>query len=632
MKDTRARPADPGPCAGMHRPDWIILGLLLTAALVLTLPTALVPDIVTVDPTGCQDLFIFAWNSWWVGQAMLDPDQSPFFSPMLYWPDGVDLAYHTLAPLHSVLFIPFQYVWPGPTGYYIAFNSFLILSFFLASAGMYLLARYVSGARLPSVLAAVYYSYSNFRYANTTRVHVISNDLFPFVFLALLIWLATGKKRYGGLTGLLLMLVVYTSTEYAAYLALLLPIFTVVWIWRRPGEVRLRRVVRPGSLACFLLPIVVGMSIILPPVIAQRGANAHFTKYGPPDRFIANVVDLLLPNAHHPLWGDWAAGVSAQYHYGESTFGLALGWVGMLLVLGYVVAAPGGGKGSRGGAESAEGGEGKWLWVGWGVFCVVLALGPTLQVGHFKGANALFDQMPYKWAWHALPFIRASRRPQRWIALGQMFIAVVIALGAKRLLERFPRRRNAVFAVLLGLMLFEHWGVPFPMATKEIPQLYREIAAHGTKGCVTHMAPPSCCPALLYQIVHGQPVFDLVGFAMPAAVLRAESLPFRETGRSFWMYLLPLRALDSHTANPIRPPPGPMTRRERLDGARRAQEKFSIVYVVVPKGEKRLGEVGVGYDQAREFLEALGPTRMFDDENDTLFIYDQYAVDGRARP
>ena len=132
--------------------------------------------------------------------------------------------------------------------------------------------------------------------------------------------------------------------------------------------------------------------------------------------------------------------------------------------------------------------------------------------------------------------------------------------------------------------------------------------------------------------MHGQPVFDLVGFAMPAAVLRAESLPFRETGRSFWIYLLPLRALDSHTANPIRPPPGPMTRRERLDGARRAQEKFSIVYVVVPKGEKRLGEVGVGYDQAREFLEALGPTRMFDDENDTLFIYDQYAVDVLARP
>src|ERR1700712_1115332 len=50
----------------------------------------------------------FLWSFWWFRQSLVVQHVSPFWTTMLYYPEGVSLRYFTTNTLHALLSIPLQ--------------------------------------------------------------------------------------------------------------------------------------------------------------------------------------------------------------------------------------------------------------------------------------------------------------------------------------------------------------------------------------------------------------------------------------------------------------------------------------------------------------------------------------------
>src|SRR5687768_1234026 len=66
---------------------YTLLSLVLTYPLVTTLGTEVI---------GGGDVWQHIWNLWWVKEALVEGPTNPYFTDLLYYPDGVGLYFHTL--------------------------------------------------------------------------------------------------------------------------------------------------------------------------------------------------------------------------------------------------------------------------------------------------------------------------------------------------------------------------------------------------------------------------------------------------------------------------------------------------------------------------------------------------------
>src|SRR4051812_45280076 len=97
-------PAPRPPAPGLLRHALIFGGYLLLT-LALTYPIA--RDLFTRVPGG-GDAWQHVWNLWWVKHALLDLHTNPYHTSLIYYPDGVNLYFHTLVLMAGLIGIPLQ--------------------------------------------------------------------------------------------------------------------------------------------------------------------------------------------------------------------------------------------------------------------------------------------------------------------------------------------------------------------------------------------------------------------------------------------------------------------------------------------------------------------------------------------
>jgi hypothetical protein len=100
-----------GIASRRNRAVWLREAVILTGygliAILATYPVAW--GFFSAIPGYGQDDFQSLWNFWWVKKAVLDDGASPFFTPMLFYPEGANLAFHTLSFYNTlILGIPLQ--------------------------------------------------------------------------------------------------------------------------------------------------------------------------------------------------------------------------------------------------------------------------------------------------------------------------------------------------------------------------------------------------------------------------------------------------------------------------------------------------------------------------------------------
>jgi len=237
------------------------------------------------------------WGIWWVGHA-LATGQNPFFTPLLFHPDGASLYFQTLNMTNGLLTLPVQWLW-GPLA---AYNAAILLGFVLTGYGAYLLTRSLVGHRGAAVLAGAIYTFCPFHLLKfwEGQLEWVTLQWIPFFLLFLLRAFDSGRLRWRLLAALFLVLVSLTSW-YGSLFSLiatgLIVLLRLPAAWQRGHWQR--------DLVT-LLVVVGGGGLLLLPVLLPALHEAQGCYRWGVDRTprAADALDILLPSDLHPLWGE----------------------------------------------------------------------------------------------------------------------------------------------------------------------------------------------------------------------------------------------------------------------------------------------------------------------------------------
>lgn len=515
-----------------------LLALAAYAALtfLLTLPIGL--KLFTEVPGG-GDAWQNIWNLWWVKQALINLHTNPYYTNLLYYPQGVSLYFHTLVLTDGLIGIPLQLMGLNLIATY---NLIMLLGFLLAGYGAFLLCHYLTGSRWASFVGGIVFAFSPYHFAHLFgHMNLVSLQWVPFYVLLLL--KATDeagtagirgwglrvraeadsppdKQKYSALlyaagAGVLFAVNSYTDWLYAIFLA----IFTGIFLgWRllapserwhfasiglgwREGLVRLI----VGGAAALLL-----VSPVLFPTLAE--AQKGYAQQ-PPRETLVYSSDLLMsfiPSELHPLWGKAIAErIDQMGPYlpikNPSERDVFLGYSVLLL--------------------AAYGVWRRWklrqvrFWTFMAVATWVLSLGPILQIGGKSQFTAFGVTVPMPYLLlYKLPFISIMRTPARLTMLTMLALGVLVAFALSNLIAapsiptarsfRLPRRWSlAVSAAAPLLILFEFLSLPFPTVPPgwNVP-IYEQIAKEPGNFALLELPIRPFGDYMAYQTIHGKPI------------------------------------------------------------------------------------------------------------------------------
>jgi hypothetical protein len=427
------------------------------------------------------------WRLAWVAHQLFT-DPANLFNANIFYSEPRTLAYSDAMLLQGVIATPLIKAGMKPL---LVMNLMFLAGIITSGAGMYLLARRLTGHTVAAVLAAMIFSFAPYR-----ADHNMHLELQWAVWIPLTLWafhrtLSEGRARDGVLTGVFLICQLLSSIYYALFLMATLAIAGVmtVWLWRS----RLTRPVITGFAVGGVLLMIVAV-----PYSQPYRDNARSLGHRPPSEIIlysATPASYLAVTPDHAMLGRWTSGWSS------SETRLFPGMIAVLLAALALVPPV--------------------CSVRWLYFAVLL-----FAVECSFGLNGRLYPLLHDWL---TPF-KGLRAPGRFGILVLLGVSVLAAYGVSRVLVRTPANWRRPLTLLLGgVMLLEYQTAPAYMETLpvETPDVYRWLARE-PRGTVTieyplprPEAPPLQDPFYMYfSTMHWQPLLNGYSGHYPVSYIR----------------------------------------------------------------------------------------------------------------
>ncbi len=486
-----------------------ICALIVTYPLVTKLSTHFI-----ANTFGQVDGFLSIWNVWWAAEA-IRTGQNPFHTPLLFYPQGLDLFWLWLSLPNGLLAAPITFTF-GPL---LAYNLMILGGYVLGSYAAFLFVRRIVRDDAAAIVGGALYALTPFHMRRVLDgvMDTASIQWVPLYLLALYSLLEQPRWWKALISGVLVLVVGLGSWYYGLFCLIVTGLMALVWAFKQPvtapsplsplsvGEglgvrvgkrvinnaaLRYRTPINWRTLAWGLSPGVIWVVLVAPQLISliltgdqTLGVGLHANESNS-----ADLIDFFLPNPFHPLWGP---ALSAWYTNMRPTAWLwqvSFGWVALVLAaLGL-----------------------RWRWrecLPWLIVLLtvmLLAMGERLQ---------LFGQMtaiPLPYALLAgLPGIRTSHRPNHILLIGMLLLAVLAAYGVAELVRRFTRMRWSLAGGLVAAALFlDGWAGVLPLYALPIPAGYTRALPRGDGAILPIPVNLNVARGeqLWYQTAHGRPI------------------------------------------------------------------------------------------------------------------------------
>lgn len=471
----------------------------LALSLAATWPLALhfgshVPGLETwAERSLFPDSTINLWNLWWFRHALLDLHQSPFQCPLVFHPQGADLWFHTLAPLHGLVALPLQRV----AGLAAAQNALVMLNLAASGLAACVLGRGCGLSSWGARAAGAVFAFAPVASGHLAVGHfeVLSTFWLPLELLAFLRLVKSPGWRPALALGALVGLSPWASHYALVYGLEMLAVAALV------HAAALRR----RSFAFLGLAGAVALAGMLP--IAWHLRSALAPAAGPNRDFTWLAVDLasfVVPAFTHPLLGPPLEALQLRLSgplplpQEHTAF---LGFTCLFLAV----------RALR--RPTAPGVPRRLLLALVAVFAV-LALGAELQVlGRNSGVPlpaALLDRVP---------IVRLARAPGRHVLVAMLGLGLLAGAGLETL------RRPWLRGLAAALLAFEFLAAPLPLLSAEAGPVYRRLATAGRDVAVLelpfqardgqHLMGQANAFQALGQTVHGLPLLGGMVSRMP---------------------------------------------------------------------------------------------------------------------
>lgn len=457
----------------------------------------------------------YLWDAWWIERSLL-AGRNPYFTDMVFAPDGSPLVWHSLVPLTASAIALLGKVF----GLLLAHNLVVMAAFPLAGLGGFLLCRYVTRDTAGSLVGGLAFMLCPFLTSKTLgHLNLLLGGLLPFFVLAL--WAATapdggGRRARLGLAGASLAVVL--TNIHTAIFAANVAFWTLLWRVRRAAD-RRAAVRRFGAaVAPALLATAPWVAVVLYYAVAYD--------WPPPVRrgwhFCPEPASFLLPFTRTSRWSETANAI-----FGE---GLDLGQLELACYLGVLVFP----LSLAGLALRRREPLARFAAFLLGLH-LVLALGPVLLAGRQPVAiGGATVPLPFA-LWRQVPVLGAVYQSGRYLLIGYLAMALGLAWLVAALRERLGTPRARALAVALGAAVWLDYAFdPVLARLPEVPELA------GRDGLVLDPDLGSS-RTMYYQTRHGRRlVGGYLSRSPPFAVQR-----YRETPGIAWFF--------SEDAGPIDP-------------------------------------------------------------------------------
>lgn len=390
----------------------------------------------TDGPKG-NDWGQMVWNLWFVNDA-ISSGHNPYYTNLLYYPEGANLTHHTLAAGFFPVTFLVKLIFRGDALYPVyAYHIVIYLCFTLMAACSYSLLRELSFTRLVAATAACAYAFSDYYLTHTLHLNLIPGFCIPLA--AIFLVRAYKNPRSANLIyAAVVSAVAVYFTEYALYLYLGAVVFASLLLLFRETRLNFVERLRSWGWRRLALSLAVFALIIAPfAFIFIRGNTI------PPPRidssiFSANLAAFFIPGPNHSVLASIFRPLDARVTAGIGGFEAFLGFTSIIFgIIGLWCAKQ---KLVLAGGLSA-------------LVFYILALGPTLKV--FRWDTGI--PLPYAFVMDIPPF-GVNRTPVRFVAIASFFLMLVAASGISWLHQKLSARyggtraAGAVF-ILLALTI-----------------------------------------------------------------------------------------------------------------------------------------------------------------------------------
>jgi hypothetical protein len=447
------------------RQHLLALCLFAAASLLLTWPLAVNPaeQLPAYTRVADDDLLSNIWAFWWTRRSVLLGQDSFWFTHALFFPEGAPLTMSAVCPPATLPFLPILAAKPGITGVILSWNLNVLLTFFLSCAGTYLLALRVCRNWVASVIAALLFGFSPFRFDHLRHVNLSVTQWLPFT-----LWAFLGRMEHGGLkwaavAAIMLALVITSSATYFSYLVVLGPLWLLAWLVTERKTISSRL----EAVSALLLPGAVALVLSAPVLLPTLRDSAYLAFETPiwedPISF-AYPVELFLIPRQHPY------------------IGLCTVVIVLLTLFRRARAAPY--------AVLALSG-------------LAFAPGPYLKTIH--GVTGI--PLPYELLRRLVPPLSQNRFCERFLIFWWLGAAVLVSLYLAKIWDESARGRRQV-AIIALVLLLDIWPVRFETSRPPVPRIYAELSG-APAGLPVYDWPADYKTNrsyMYYQLVHERPI------------------------------------------------------------------------------------------------------------------------------
>ncbi len=458
--------------------SFLAFALWLTWPQVLVLGTGLVGG-----PIAQADGWQNVWNLWWVRTALLQ-GLNPFYTQLLFWPEGVQLGFQTLNITNALLTSPFLFTAGTLTAYGIAAILGFALTGWLTFRLAFEMTDSLPGALVAGLLVEAAPGHLS-SFLDGQLEHVALQWLPLYLLNLFQISKNPTKINIFNLT-ISFALVIYTSWYQALWIAILTLTFIV---WQIITTQQFWKNISPWLSVSLLLTFCLSPLLFnfVPGLIEVRSPVEHWQTQASFNS--VDLVDLILPSANHPLWGEAITAYQKPLHPNS------LGWITtpgyLALLLGFLGLI--------------------WQWPKakvWGLLTGLLllfSLGPSL---HFNGKDTGIA-LPFALFSH-LPGANVARRPALAAIVALVPLAVLVAFGIQKMHEKLQGwQRLSFYNVILIVGMLEFAPPVRQIFHDDTAPIYKYLRDHAKTLLVVPIDPGDLAyksAALRAQMTHQRPI------------------------------------------------------------------------------------------------------------------------------
>jgi hypothetical protein len=427
------------------------------------------------------DAYLFVWGNWWT-REVLQKGLDIYHTDYIFYPSGVSLYFHAFSHFNALIWLPLASI----LGDIPAYNLLFLLSYWLASFNMYLLARDLGISGAAAFIAGFIYGFSPYHLSKADNLILCSTQWIPLFVLFFLRGVQRQDLRSSVFAAIFLALSVLSNWHFVTLLGLwtaLFLLYTLVfkrrmWTRRAVCSLLVMAVCSGLILAPFLLPLIREMATSNTPYVGQSAGQGN------------DLLAFFVPGPGHPLWEKLLHPLYARLQMLPGAGRRPPAYLG-LIVLGLGVLA----------AIKKRCQAGFWLVTG--IVFAVLSLHSPLTIN-----GVTFDALRLPWFQPLTSLLRASWRFNDLFAFS---FAILAALGWDLIRVGLRASHSATAftcatGALCALLSFAYAKLPFPMIEIQISPFYQLLAQDEGEFAIVNvpMGYSRAKRYMFFQMYHGK--------------------------------------------------------------------------------------------------------------------------------